>query len=142
VVTRSSRWQPGRLIVGWALGVLTTIGLVTLMGGWYEYRQLSSTASSGSPARRVATTDSACQVDREGAVNIGGFEVVPRQDDPCYLRRPRIRPWQWPDGIREQIGRLTGTVSLAPARGTTSGTLLARPREPGNHRSVAEGRRS
>ena len=105
-MTRSSRWKPGRLIVGWALGVLTTIGLVTLMGGWYEYRQLSNAPGSGSPARRVASTDSACQGDRDGAINIGGFAVVPRQDDPCYLRRPRIRPWQWMDGIRDQIGRL------------------------------------
>jgi len=122
-MTRSSRWHPGRLLVGWALGVLTTIGLVTLVGGWYEYRQLSSAPGSGSPARRVATTDSACQVDRDGAINGGGYEVVPRQDDPCYLRRPRIRPWQWADGLREQLGRLTGPTSTAP----TTGTRVAGP---------------
>jgi hypothetical protein len=123
---RSSRWHPGRLLVGWALGVLTTIGLVTLMGGWYEYRQLSTAPGSGSPGRRVASTDSACQVDRDGAINVDGFEVVPAQDDPCYLRRPRIRPWQWADGIREQLGLLSGAVSASPAGPITSaGTVLA-----------------
>lgn len=153
-MSRSSRWHPGRLLVGWALGVLTTIGLVTLMGGWYEYRQLSSAPGSGSPGRRVASTDSACQFDRDGAINVGGYEVVPRQDDPCYLRRPRIRPWQWADGIREQIGRLTGPVSAAPATrvgaasavptatGAATGAVLAaggsRPRAP----AVAAGRSS
>jgi len=136
-MTRSSRWQPGRLIVGWALGVLTTIGLVTLMGGWYEYRQLSTSAGSGSPARRLASTDTACQVDREGAINIGGFEVVPRQDDPCYLRRPRIRPWHWSDGIKEQLGRLTGAMSLDPARDVSRGTPLAPARVLGRDRNVA-----
>ena len=115
---QSSRWQPGRLLVGWALGVLTTIGLVTMVGGWYEFRELSSVAGSGSPARQVNPTDSACQVDRPGAINVAGFEVVPGQSDPCYLRRPRIRPWQWADGIRELIGRLQGAArSLLPPPG-------------------------
>lgn len=135
-MNRSSRWHPGRLLVGWALGVLTTIGLVTLMGGWYEHRQLSTAPGSGSPDRRVASTDSACQVDRDGAINVGGYEVVPRQDDPCYLRRPRIRPWQWADGIREQLGKLAGAARAAPATTiAVMGTVLAagpgRPAERG-----------
>jgi hypothetical protein len=136
-MTRSSRWQPGRLIVGWALGVLTTIGLVTLMGGWYEYRQLSN--APGSQARRVSSTDSACQVDREGAINIGGFAVVPRQDDPCYLRRPRIRPWQWMDGIRDQIGRLTGAASATPSRMDRPETVLAAATRRGADRCFGVG---
>jgi hypothetical protein len=138
-MTRSSRWQPGRLIVGWALGVLTTIGLVTLMGGWYEYRQLSNAPGSGSQARRVSSTDSACQVDREGAINIGGFAVVPRQDDPCYLRRPRIRPWQWMDGIRDQIGRLTGAASATPSRMDRPETVLAAATRRGADRCFGVG---
>jgi hypothetical protein len=139
VITRSSRWQPGRLTVGWALGVLTTIGLVTLMGGWYEYRQLSNAPGSGSPARRVADTDSACQVDREGAINIGGFAVVSGQDDPCYLRRPRIRPWQWIDGIRDQIGRLTGAASATPNLMDRPGMALAAATRRGADRCVSVG---
>jgi len=113
-------------MLGWALGVLTTIGMVTLTVGWYEYRQLSTAPGTGSPARRVTNTDSACQVDRDGAINVGGFEVVPRQDDPCYLRRPRIRPWQWVDGIREELGKLAGAAS-AQSAGTlaSTGTVLA-----------------
>jgi hypothetical protein len=114
-MTRPGRWHPGRLLVGWALGVLTTIGLVALVSGWYEYRHLSTAPGSGTSARRDSGRDSACQVDRDGAINVGGFEVVPQQDNPCYLRRPRIRPWQWGDGIREQLSRLTGPVSTGPA---------------------------
>ncbi|MGE3272815.1 MAG: hypothetical protein AB7P40_29025 [Chloroflexota bacterium] len=93
-------WHPGRLLVGWALGVLTTILLMTAAGGWYEYRELSTAPGSGSADRRVRPTDSACDVDREAAINVGSYSVVPDQDDPCYLRRPRIRPWQWLDGLR------------------------------------------
>ncbi len=106
----ASHWQPGRLLVGWSLGVLTTLGLLTASGGWYEYRQLSTAPASGSPARRITGQDSACQVDKDAAINIGGYEIVPDQPDDCYLRRPRIRPWQWPDGIREQLGRLATTA--------------------------------
>ena len=149
-MTRPSRWNPGRLLVGWAIGVLTTIGLVTLVGGWYEYRQLSNAPGSGSPARRVASTDSACQVDRDGAINIGGYEVVAGQDDACYLRRPRIRPWQWADGLREQLGRLSGPTSAAPTtrvstsaatapfRHRPTGTVLAAGREHVARRSAVE----
>lgn len=118
LVTRS--WQPGRLLVGWSLGVLMTLGLLTAMGGWYEYRQLSTTPASGSPARRVTGQESACQVDKIGAINIGGFEVVPNQPDACYLRRPRIRPWQWADGIRERVGRLSTTARLWRRAGETA----------------------
>jgi hypothetical protein len=110
----AGRWQPGRLLVGWALGVLTTIGAVTLGGGWFEYRELSTSPGSGSVARRATPGDTACQVDRDGAINIGGYRVVPGQPDPCYLYRPRIRPWQWYEGLREQFSRLTGTISLLP----------------------------
>jgi hypothetical protein len=99
-VLMTGHWQPGRLLVGWSLGVLTTLGVLTASGGWYEYRQLSTTPASGSPARRVNGQESACQVDRDGAINIGGFEVVPDQPDGCYLRRQRVRPWQWADGLR------------------------------------------
>jgi hypothetical protein len=104
------RWQPGRLMVGWALGVLTTLVLMTGWGSWYEYRELSTAPGSGSSARRVTPTSSACQVDREGAITNGGYSVVPDQADPCYLRRPRIRPWQWPDGARQLIASVTGAT--------------------------------
>src|SRR5947209_4863769 len=102
----SSTWQPGRLLIGWALGVLTTIGVATLGGGWYEYRELSPVPGSGSPFARADSGDSACQADRDGSINLGGFETVPGQGDPCYLRRPRIRPWQWPGTIKDELGRL------------------------------------
>lgn len=104
------RWQPGRLLVGWALGVLTTILLMTAWGNWYEYRDLSTAPGSGSPARRVNASSSACQVDREAAINSGGFAIVPEQPDPCYLRRPRIRPWQWMDGARQLVGAMSGAT--------------------------------
>jgi len=117
----ASQWQPGRLLIGWSVGVLMTLGLVAASGGWYEYRQLSTMPASGSPARRTTGQDSACQVDKEGAINIGGYEVVPDQPDGCYLRRPRIRPWQWPDGIREQIGRLEPQAFRERRIGETDG---------------------
>lgn len=122
VMAETSRWHPGRLLLGWALGVLTTIGLVTLVGGWYEYRALSTALGSGSSARRLTTADTACLVDRSAAIEIGGFEVVPGQTDPCYLRRPRIRPWQWADGLRELLGRLSG----ASAHDTNVGAPITR----------------
>lgn len=109
-MTEQDRWQPGRLLVGWALGVLTTILLMTGWGNWYEYRELSASPGSGSAARRVTPTSSACQVDREAAINVGGYSIVPEQADPCYLRRPRIRPWQWADGARHILGSLSGAT--------------------------------
>jgi hypothetical protein len=137
-MNRSTRWHPGRLLLGWAVGVLTTIGLVTLMAGWYEYRQLSTAPGSGSPGSRVTNTDSACQVDRDSAINVGGFEVVPRQDDPCYLRRPRIRPWQWADGIREQLGKLAGAARVPSAATIAStGMVLAAHLGRATNRRVA-----
>jgi hypothetical protein len=117
----ASQWQPGRLLIGWSLGVLTTLGLLTATGGWYEYRQLSTTPASGSPDRRLTGQESACQVDRDGAINVGGYEVVPDQPDGCYLRRPRIRPWQWADGIREQLGRLSTTAWVGRPADETAG---------------------
>jgi len=30
--------HPGRLALGWALGVIMTIALVSASGGWFEYR--------------------------------------------------------------------------------------------------------
>jgi hypothetical protein len=102
----ASHWQPGRLLIGWSLGVLTTLGLLTASGGWYEYRELATAPASGSPGRRTASLDPACQADRDAAINLGGWEVVPSQPDDCYLRRPRVRPWQWADGLREGLGLL------------------------------------
>lgn len=109
-MANGARWHPGRLMVGWALGVLSTLFLMTGWGSWYEYRELSSTPGRGSPARQINATSSACQVDRESAINIGGFSVVPDQPDPCYLRRPRIRPWQWSDGVRQLLASLSGAA--------------------------------
>jgi hypothetical protein len=120
----ASRWQPGRLFVGWSLGVLTTLALLTATGGWYEYRELSTTPASGSPARRVTGQESACQVDRDGAINVGGYHVVPDQPDGCYLRRPRIRPWQWADGVREQLGWLSTTAWAGRRAGETAGAQV------------------
>jgi hypothetical protein len=117
----ASQWQPGRLLIGWSVGVLMTLGLVTASGGWYEYRELSTMPTSGSPTHRITGQDSACQVDKEAAINVGGYEVVPDQPDGCYLRRPRIRPWQWADSIREQIGRLESQASRERRIGETSG---------------------
>jgi hypothetical protein len=111
----AGRWQPGRLLVGWSVGVLMTLGLLTATGGWYEYRELSTEPGTGSPTRRVSGLESACQVDKDAAVNLGGFEVVPDQSNGCYLRRPRIRPWQWPDGIRAELGRIE-TMAALPRR--------------------------
>ena len=82
------RTRPGRLILGWALGVLTTLGLVASFSGWYEHRWYGPED---------------CARSKTGAINIGSFEVVPGQSDPCYLRRPRIRPWQWADGTAELV---------------------------------------
>jgi hypothetical protein len=114
------------LLVGWSLGVLTTLGLMTAAGGWYEYRLLSSAPGSGLPARRIGGPDSACQVDRVGAINVGGFEVVPGQSDACYLRRPRIRPWQWADGIKEQLGRFDVTALNSRRADETQGVSVVR----------------
>jgi hypothetical protein len=119
-VLMTGHWQPGRLLVGWSLGVLMTLGLLTATGGWYEYRQLSTAPASGSPARRVNGQESACQVDKASAINVGGYEVVPDQPDGCYLRRPRVRPWQWADGIREQLGRLATTAQAGRRAGETA----------------------
>jgi hypothetical protein len=99
------------LLVGWSLGVLTTLGLLTATGGWYEYRQLSTAPGSASSARRPTGVESACQVDKDAAINVGGFEVVPDQPDGCYLRRSRIRPWQWSDGLQAELGRFSTTAS-------------------------------
>jgi hypothetical protein len=121
----AGRWHPGRFLVGWALGVLTTIGAMALAGGWFEFRELSTAPGSGAMARRASPADTACQVDREGAINVGGYRVVPGQPDPCYLYRPRIRPWHWYDGLRDQISRLTGNVSWRPTYQAGPGVLVA-----------------
>lgn len=123
----ASPWQPGRLLIGWSLGVLTTLGLLTATGGWYEYRQLSTTSAGGTPDRHVTGQESACQADRDGAINVGGYEVVPDQPDACYLRRPRVRPWQWADGIREQLGRLSSTASAGRRADETARAQILRP---------------
>ena len=123
-VLMTGHWQPGRLLVGWSLGVLTTLGLLTATGGWYEYRQLSTAPASGSPARRVTGQETACEVDKVSAINVAGFEVVPDQPDGCYLRRPRVRPWQWTDGIREQLGRLSTTALAGWRIGETAGAQI------------------
>ena len=120
----AGRWQPGRLLIGWSLGVLMTLGLLTANGGWYEYRQLSTTPASGSPARRVGGQESACEVDKASAINTAGYEVVPNQPDGCYLRRPRIRPWQWADGIREQLGRLSTAARAGRRADETAGAQI------------------
>jgi hypothetical protein len=120
-----SRWQPGRLLLGWALGVLTTLGAMAIGGGWFEYRELSTAPGSGSAARRASPADSACQVDRDGAINVGGYRVVPGQTDPCYLYRPRVRPWQWYDGLRDQLSRLTGTISSQPVPSSQAGAAMS-----------------
>jgi len=112
------------LLVGWSLGVLMTLGLLTASGGWYEYRELSTTPGSGSPARRLTGLDSACQVDKAGAINSGGFEVVPGQSDGCYLRRPRVRPWQWSDGIQARLGGLSAMTSALRQIGNAAGAPI------------------
>jgi hypothetical protein len=114
-------WQPGRLLVGWSLGVLMTLGLLTATGGWYEYRELSTAPGSGSPARRLTGLESACQVDKDAAINAGGFEVVPGQPNGCYLRRPRIRPWQWSDGAQVELSRFSTTARRPGQTGNDSG---------------------
>jgi hypothetical protein len=85
--------RPGRFFVGWALGVLTALISLAVSGGWYEYRWLAQAE---------------CAERKAGAINTGGFEVVPNQSDPCYLRRPNVRPAQWGDGIPWAIRRLQG----------------------------------
>jgi hypothetical protein len=87
------RGRPGRFLLGWAVGVLTAIGLMAASDNWYEYRWYP----------RVE-----CEERKVGSINGAGFEVVPNQDDPCYLRRPNIRPAQWADGITLAIRRLQG----------------------------------
>jgi hypothetical protein len=89
-----------------------TLGLLTATGGWYEYRDLSTEPGTGSPTRRVSGQESACQVDKAAAINLGGYEIVPGQPDGCYLRRPRIRPWQWEGGIQAELGRFATTARL------------------------------
>src|SRR3954465_14877052 len=104
----AARTVAGQL-VSWSLGVLTTLGLLTATGGWYEYRELATAPASGSPGRRSPRPEPAwrarpgpgVQAARAAAINLGGWEVVPSQPDDCYLRRPRVRPWQWADGLRE-----------------------------------------
>src|SRR5688572_8039530 len=108
--TAAIRWRPGRLPIGWSPGVLTRLGVLTTSGGFHEYRQLSAAPGTGSPARRVGSLDSACQVDKDGTIVLGGIEVVPGQPDGCSLRRPRIRPWQWADGIKDRLGRFATTA--------------------------------
>jgi hypothetical protein len=88
-----------------------TLSLLTATGGWYEYRQLSTAPGSASSAQRSTGLESACLVDKDAAINVGGFEVVPDQPDGCYLRRPRIRPWQWSDGLQTEISRSSTTAS-------------------------------
>ena len=85
--------RPGRFFVGWALGVLTALTSLAVAGGWYEHRW-------------YARAD--CEQAKVGAIDIGGFEVVPNQDDPCYLRRPNVRLGQWADGIPWAIRNLRG----------------------------------
>ena len=45
---------------------------------------------------------------KAGAVNVEGFEVVPDQTDLCYLRRSRVRPWQWVSGIEDAVRAIRG----------------------------------
>jgi hypothetical protein len=68
-----------------------TLGLVTGAGGWYEHRWYPRELRDAAKAN---------------AINVGGFEVVPGQSDPCYFRRPRIRPWQWASGVDEVVRAL------------------------------------
>ncbi len=79
--------------MGWALGILTTLVLMAASGGWYQYRWYSPDL---------------CAWSKVGAINADSFEVVPGQSDPCYLRRPRIRPWEWPDGVAERMRGILG----------------------------------
>ena len=65
-----------------------TLGLITGSGGWYEYRWYP---------REL------CGDSKASSINVGGFEIVPGQSDPCYLRRPRIRRWQWASGVDEVV---------------------------------------
>jgi hypothetical protein len=85
--------RPGRALLGWAIGVLMTIGLVTGTGGWYEHRWYPPDE---------------CGRVKASAVNVEGFEIVPGQPDPCYLRRPRIRPWQWTGGASQFVRAIRG----------------------------------
>src|SRR4051812_23059832 len=128
---RARSVEPGRLLVGWAVGVLMTLSLVSTTGGWYEYRQLSTAPGSASPDRRATGDESACAVDRDSSINVGGFEVVPGQPDPCYLRRPRIRPWQWSESVKVEIDRLeTGRVARSREVDPLQAQLLRRDFEP------------
>jgi len=80
-------------MLGWAIGVLMTLGVVGSAGGWYEHRWYPPML---------------CADLKAGAVNVEGFEVVPGQTDPCYLRRPRIRPWQWSGVVGRSIRTMRG----------------------------------
>lgn len=125
-----------------------TLGLLTVTGGWYEYRQLSTAPGSAATARRLTGLESACEVDKDAAVNAGGFEVVPGQSDGCYLRRPRIRPWQWPDGLQAELSRFsttangsgpTGIVAGAWAPPADSATGASAPYGPGGDHADEDG---
>jgi hypothetical protein len=80
-------------MLGWAIGVLMTLGVVGTAGGWYEHRWYPL---------------GLCANLKAGAVNVEGFEVVPSQPDPCYLRRPRIRPRQWTGAVGQFIRAIRG----------------------------------
>ena len=59
------------LFVGWALGVLTTLGYLTLSSSFYEYRLISiRSAIDGMPEQR--------------------WEILQDFDGLVYVRRPRF----------------------------------------------------
>lgn len=55
-------------LVGLMLGVVLTLSVVMLSGGWYEYRTMTADLCQAMPMQA---------------------EVVPNQPNPCNFRRPR-----------------------------------------------------
>ena len=62
------------LVVGWLLGVATSVGVWLVSG--YEYRMLTSTE---------------CTRFEAGRLDAGDWTIAPNQPNGCYLRRSRLR---------------------------------------------------
>jgi hypothetical protein len=71
------------MLAGVIVGALGTILGLMLVGGFYEY--------DWNPAARFPQGGAFCDKDDQVRIVTWGWERVPNQPDPCYVRRPRLR---------------------------------------------------